>query len=59
MPAPRMSRGHYQLIADVIAGIGRDGFPVSTIAKRFAADLAKTNPSFNRTRFLEACGVKD
>jgi hypothetical protein len=54
-----MSRGHYQLIADVIAGIGRDGFPVSTIAKRFAADLAKTNPSFNRTRFLEACGVKD
>jgi hypothetical protein len=32
---------------------------IDRLAKQIASDLAGTNPNFNRSRFLEACGVED
>jgi hypothetical protein len=42
----------------VIAGIIRDGFGGDTralVANVFATHLAKTNPRFDRARFITAC----
>lgn len=64
-----MPRAHFQLIADVLyeAGIEIDdrnfGPDARSIwigmADAFASELAKTNPRFDRARFLRACGVED
>lgn len=52
-----MSRKDYELIAGVIAnsqGLTRGGI-MDTLAERFADELAKENPRFDRAKFLKAC----
>jgi len=42
----------------VIAGVIREGFggdTLAVVANVFATHLAKTNPNFNRARFIKAC----
>lgn len=56
-----MQRRHFELIASVIHSMTGEDFeglrPV--IARRFANELATTNPQFQRDKFLKACGVSD
>lgn len=47
---------HFAAIAATIRDLDLiDGMDRSIIAHGFARDLAKTNPKFDRTRFLCAC----
>ena len=54
----RMTRQHFQLIADIINGLIADGTlgPHEGVitAARFAIRLAETNPNFNCTKFYDA-----
>jgi hypothetical protein len=64
-----MQRRHFELIAETIKrarfapnvspfqGISEDAH--SAIAREFAQSLKATNPQFNTSRFLAACGVED
>jgi len=60
--APSFQHRHYAEIARIIRGM----FPHATtdapyqrkVAQHFAAELAHTNPRFDRARFLRACGVE-
>lgn len=54
----KLQRRHYQFIADTIAEyrLAAIGVPDADIALWFAMRLRGTNPGFNRSRFLEACG---
>jgi hypothetical protein len=61
---PTMNRRHYLLIARILsqnlaeaAGEGERRV-VEQIARDFAAELAGTNPNFESTRFLRACGLE-
>lgn len=49
---PRMSRAHYQLIADVL----RDAADLDKAVDIFARELKATNPRFDRDRFVDAAG---
>jgi len=53
-----LTRQHFQLIADAIR-VTNFTNPQDRIAlaSEFARKLADTNPNFDRTRFLTACGV--
>lgn len=55
-----LTRQHFQLIADVLkrAKFNTTELGHRTICEDFADELAKTNPNFNRRRFLTACGVE-
>lgn len=57
-----MSRQHYQFIADVISAMPDHAATLRaqkrSVALAFADALARTNPRFNRERFLRACGVE-
>lgn len=56
-----MQHGHFAVVAGVIAGFARPRGPVEdfdfrdNVAELFADAFAKTNPRFNRSRFLRAC----
>lgn len=59
-----MTRKHYRAIAEVIRQTA-DNSPtfmerarVREIAEGLASVLAADNPRFQRSRFLEACGVE-
>lgn len=55
-----MTRKDFQLIADVFNGYADEqGVTVErdALAYKMADALATTNPSFNRSLFLKACGV--
>jgi hypothetical protein len=60
---PTMGRRHYLLIASILrqnlAEAANEGERrmVEQIARDFAAELAGTNPSFDGSRFLRACGL--
>ena len=66
-----MQRRHFELIAETIKDLRIDNgasydpsqpladFVRSPIAYTFARALSMTDPSFNRSRFLRACGVED
>lgn len=58
---PTFERRHFNIIAGVIRDLERDGKLVNQwhvdCAVAFADELRSTNPTFNRARFLEACGV--
>lgn len=61
-----MQRRHFELIAETLKEYGDafDGQPIRDAARQgmarmFADKLAATNPQFNRSRFLTACGVED
>jgi len=51
-----MTRKHFRMLAEVIAHIEN---PVERreLAEKIAADCAKSNPRFDRSKFLKACGV--
>ena len=53
-----MTRKDFQLIADVLKASGTSPMNrcvVQELAVTFASELAKTNPRFNKQRFIEAC----
>lgn len=58
-----MTRQDFQLIADVLKTSGEWGaFPTKAsqaiLSENLANVLQRTNPNFDRARFLKACGVK-
>ena len=56
-----LTRKHFQGLADVMKDAKRERPEqscVDAIAKQLAPYLATTNPAFNRSKFLEACGVE-
>lgn len=57
-----MTRAHFKLIADTIASLDfpeEDGPEIEICANEFARVLARTNPQFDRAKFLKVCGVSD
>jgi hypothetical protein len=58
-----MTKRDYELIAEVVKDLRNlslvPDFEVNpqVIAQTFADRLAKTNPRFDRAKFLRACGV--
>lgn len=50
----RMSRMHFQLIASVIRDSGLAFTDRVSLTERFTAELALTNPHFDRERFTRA-----
>ena len=50
----KMSRQHFQLIADVIAGLDISTTIKKTIAEKFADAFEDTNPMFKRDLFIKA-----
>jgi hypothetical protein len=58
-----MQHRHFVMIASIIAGLP-DHAPSLRAAKastanQFAAQLAATNPAFDRDRFMQACQVSE
>ena len=58
-----MTRTDFELIADVINESrvcfeDKDDATINNIAEHFAAVLPRTNPRFDRARFLRVCGVE-
>ena len=56
-----MTRKDFQLIANVLSSHNTspaNRMVVKELAVSFASELAKTNPRFNKQRFVEACNVK-
>jgi len=63
MSAPKMTRMHFQCIADTLRTLKpKDGSAATrmwvTTVYLFASDLAQTNSQFKRERFLRACGAQ-
>jgi len=54
----KMSRQHFQLIADVIAGLEISMTIKKTIAEKFADAFEDTNPMFKRDLFIKATKKK-
>jgi hypothetical protein len=53
-----MTRKDFQLIADVLKSNGTSPMNrcvIKELAVSFASELAKTNPRFNKQRFINAC----
>ena len=53
-----MTRKDFQLIADVLKASSTSPMNrcvVQELAVTFASELSKTNPRFNKQRFIEAC----
>lgn len=58
-----MQRRHFELIAGVLRDFRRTSEPgglaelaTDELAERFADQLRKENPRFDRDRFIRACG---
>jgi hypothetical protein len=49
---PRMTRGHYQFIADTLNKYSAKPSEQLFLAELFAGDLAQTNPRFKRDMFI-------
>ena len=54
----KMSRQHFQLIADVIAGLEISTTIKKSIAEKFADAFENTNPMFKRDKFIKATKKK-
>lgn len=56
MSTPTFEHRHFKVIARIIADMEQAGYPqwAGPTAHHFADCLAKTNPRFNRERFLSA-----
>jgi len=50
---PRMTRGHYNMIADVIGNLNFKEDQKVFIARVFADRLSETNPRFSKDRFID------
>lgn len=53
----RLEHRHFAFIAAVLADC-KDLANQGTIARRFAEACQRSNPRFDRARFLSACGVQ-
>ena len=58
MVEAKMSRQHFQLIADVIAGLDISTTIKKSIAEKFADAFEDTNPMFKRDKFIKATKKK-
>ena len=58
MVEAKMSRQHFQLIADVIADLDISITIKKTIAEKFADAFEDTNPMFKRDLFIKATKKK-
>ena len=54
----KMARQHFQLIADVIAGLEISTTIKKSIAEKFADAFEDTNPMFKRDLFIKATKKK-
>ena len=54
----KMARQHFQLIADVIAGLEISTTIKKSIAEKFADAFENTNPMFKRDLFIKATKKK-
>lgn len=54
MRQAKMTRVHFQFIADVVASLP-DEPARETVINRFAQSLKSTNPAFQTGRFIDAC----
>jgi len=54
----KMYRQHFQLIADVIAGLEISTTIQKSIAEKFADAFEDTNPMFKRDKFIKATKKK-
>ena len=55
--APRMTRAHFELIAEAVFNTELPYQTRKNIAYALAASFAATNPNFKLNKFIEACGV--
>jgi len=57
-----MTRKDYKVIAQTIAKLntqyGCNPISIELLARELSKELPQTNPRFNSSRFLTACGVK-
>tara|TARA_Y100000310_G_scaffold66599_1_gene61921 strand:- start:1573 stop:1737 length:165 start_codon:yes stop_codon:yes gene_type:complete len=53
----RLTRQHFELIANVVAEADVTEAQREKLAVRFMYEFNKTNPNFKADRFLKACGV--
>ena len=58
MVEAKMSRQHFQLIADVIASLELSTSIKKNMAEKFADAFEDTNPMFKRDLFIKATRVK-
>jgi hypothetical protein len=62
MATPKMTRSHFQFIADALKWRKPDPTHLAEFDQwkgtvdEFARELCRTNPQFNPTKFREACG---
>lgn len=56
--ASSMEHRHFATIAAILYQV-HDLANGGVVARRFAVELAKTNPRFDRKRFLIACGYPE
>lgn len=56
-----MEHRHFATIADILKRLHSIGGDKNRtwVADYFASELAKTNPKFDRARFLRACNAED
>ena len=54
----KLQHRHFAVIAKIIKDMDTGEGVRAGVAYHFAAELAETNPKFDRTRFLDACGVE-
>ena len=63
MIVPSMTQKHFQMIADVIAGMPTHAPTLraaqKSVAHAFAEKLGCTNARFNTDRFLDACKLPE
>jgi hypothetical protein len=57
--AAKMSRQHYQLVADVVKNLEVTTAIKKSIAEKFADAFEGTNPLFKRDYFIKATRKKD
>ena len=56
-----LTRKHFKGIADAVKETKRERpeqAALDTLARKLASYLATTNPAFDRSKFLAACGVE-
>ena len=58
MTMTSMTKKNYEAIAECLSWYVNRSYITEAIAHRLADYFEQDNPNFDRTRFLQACGVK-
>lgn len=53
--SPKMTRAHFELIANTIRNMPIGKQTRKKIAKQFASNLCATNPQFQSAKFIQVC----